>query len=46
MKYHRFEDLPVWKDGARLFVRIDALCDDREVTRRGDIANQKNRRHQ
>lgn len=43
MKYHRFEDLPVWKDGARLFVRIDALCGDREVTRRGDIANQIHR---
>jgi four helix bundle protein len=43
MKYKRFEDLPVWKDAARLFVRIDALCEDREVTRRGDIADQIHR---
>jgi four helix bundle protein len=43
MKYSRFEDLPVWKEGARLFVRVDALCEDREVARRGDVADQIHR---
>lgn len=43
MKYARFEDLPVWKEGARLFVRIDALCEDREMNRRGDVADQIHR---
>ena len=43
MKYARFEDLPVWKAGARLFVRVDALCDDKELNRRGDITDQIHR---
>src|SRR5262249_54517292 len=43
MKYNRFEDLPVWKAGARLFVRIDRLCEDAEVCRRGDVADQIHR---
>jgi four helix bundle protein len=43
MKYGRFEDLPVWKAGSRLFVQVDALCDDIEMTRRGDIADQIHR---
>lgn len=43
MKCQRFEDLPVWKEGVRFFVRIDALCDDKELNRRGDIADQIHR---
>ncbi len=43
MKYRRFEDLPVWKAGARFFVRIDAKCESSELTRRGDIADQLHR---
>ena len=43
MKYKRFEDLPVWKAGARFFVRIDALCENAEINRRGDIADQLHR---
>lgn len=43
MKYARFEDLPDWKSAARLFVGIDRLCDEREVTRRGDPADQLHR---
>lgn len=43
MKYQRFEDLPVWKAGARFFVRIDALCESSEINRRGDIADQLHR---
>lgn len=43
MKYNRFEDLPVWKEGSRLFVAIDLLCEHAEVRRRGDIADQLHR---
>jgi four helix bundle protein len=43
MRYSRFEDLPVWKSGARLFVRIDKLCADSELCKRGDIADQLHR---
>lgn len=43
MKYSRFEDLPVWKAAARLFVNIDTLCDDTEINRRGDLADQLHR---
>jgi len=43
MTYERFEDLPVWKSAARLFVRIDRLCDHDEVSSRGDIADQLHR---
>ncbi len=43
MKYARFEDLPVWKAGSRLFVHVDTLCDEVELNRRGDIADQIHR---
>ena len=43
MKYNRFEDLPVWKAAARLFVKIDALCESPEVSRQGDLGDQLHR---
>jgi four helix bundle protein len=43
MKYSRFEDLPVWKASSRLFAQVDALCDDRPLRCRGDLADQLHR---
>lgn len=43
MKYSRFEDLPVWKEAARLFVAVDALCVDTQVRLRGDLGDQLHR---
>jgi four helix bundle protein len=40
MKYNRFEDVPVWRDGIDLAVRVFALTEDRAFRFRGDIANQ------
>ena len=40
MKFERFEDLPVWKDGVTLAVRIFKLTKDRRFSGLGDIANQ------
>jgi four helix bundle protein len=43
MTYDRFEDLPVWKAAARLFVQVDRLCESEEVGARGDVADQLHR---
>src|SRR5690349_21747082 len=43
MTYQRFEDLPVWKAAVELAVGIDRLVQDREIQRKGDLANQLER---
>lgn len=43
MTYQRFEELPVWKDAARLMVDVCALTDDTAVRRKGDLADQLER---
>jgi len=40
MKYERFEDVPVWKDSARLAVDVFKLTEDKRLRFKGDIANQ------
>ncbi len=40
MKYNRFEDLPVWKDAARLYVAIESLVDDQCFKYHGDLKSQ------
>lgn len=43
MSYTRFEDLPVSKDAARLFVGVCELTDRAEARRKGDWADQLER---
>ncbi|MHB9020109.1 MAG: four helix bundle protein, partial [Minisyncoccota bacterium] len=43
MKFERFEDLPVWKDGVRLTVEVFKLTEDKRFRFKGDIANQLQR---
>lgn len=43
MKYQRFEDVPVWQDGAALSADIFLLTEDRSFKDKGDIANQLQR---
>ncbi|MCX5782397.1 MAG: four helix bundle protein [Elusimicrobia bacterium] len=43
MKYERFEDVPVWKDGIRLVVEVFRLTEDKRFRFKGDIANQLQR---
>ncbi|MFH0909246.1 MAG: four helix bundle protein [bacterium] len=43
MKYERFEDVPVWKDGRNLSIDVFLLTEDRAFRGRGDIANQLQR---
>jgi len=43
MKYKRFEDVPVWQDGADLAVAIFELTEDPVFRNKGDIANQVQR---
>ncbi|MDD5259730.1 MAG: four helix bundle protein [bacterium] len=40
MKFERFEDVPVWKDGVKLTVQVFTLTEDKRFCYRGDIANQ------
>ncbi|MBN2143762.1 MAG: four helix bundle protein [Candidatus Aureabacteria bacterium] len=40
MKYERFEDVPVWKDGVKLATDIFSLTEDKSFRFKGDIANQ------
>ncbi|EKD25947.1 MAG: S23 ribosomal protein [uncultured bacterium] len=40
MKYERFEDLPVWKDSAKLSAKIFIMTEDKSFRFKGDIANQ------
>lgn len=40
MKYSKFEDVPVWKDGIELSVQVFMLTEDKNFRYRGDIANQ------
>ncbi len=40
MKYGRFEDVPVWKDGTQLTVKVFKLTEDKRFRFKGDIANQ------
>ena len=40
MKYHRFEDLPVWKAAIDLATRIYALTRDRFFSQPGDLRDQ------
>ncbi len=40
MKFERFEDVPVWKDGVKLTVEVFKLTEDKRFCFRGDIANQ------
>jgi four helix bundle protein len=40
MKFERFEDLPVWKDGVSLAVSIFKITRDRRFGGLGDISNQ------
>ncbi len=43
MKYERFEDVPVWKDGISLVVEVFRLTEDKRFLFKGDIANQLQR---
>ncbi len=43
MKYENFEDVPVWKDGITLTIRVFQITEDRSFRGRGDIANQLQR---
>ena len=43
MKFERFEDVPVWKDGIELTVKAFALTEDKRFRFKGDIANQLQR---
>ncbi len=40
MKYENFEDVPVWKDGIDLTVKIFEVTEDPAFRNKGDIANQ------
>lgn len=40
MKFERFEDVPVWKDGVRLSVQVFRHTEDKRFRCKGDIANQ------
>ena len=40
MKYSRFEDLPVWKDAARLFVAVESLVENDCFGSHGDLKSQ------
>lgn len=40
MKYNRFEDLPVWKDAARLYLGVESLVEDRAFRFHGDLKSQ------
>lgn len=40
MKHKRFEDTPVWKDAARLFVGLDDLADSPAFRGAGDLRDQ------
>ncbi|HRQ72336.1 MAG TPA: four helix bundle protein [Phycisphaerales bacterium] len=40
MKYERFEDLPVWKDAARLYVGVERLCGEDAMRGPGDLKDQ------
>ncbi|MFG0241545.1 MAG: four helix bundle protein [Phycisphaerales bacterium JB054] len=40
MKYERFEDLPVWKDAARLFVDVESVASDQAFAGHGDLKSQ------
>ncbi len=40
MKYSRFEDLPVWKDAARLYVAVETLVEDDYFRNHGDMRSQ------
>lgn len=43
MKYNRFEDVPVWKDGIDLAANVFAVTQDKAFRFQGDIANQVQR---
>lgn len=43
MKYENFEDVPVWKDGIDLTVKVFELTEDPAFRGQGDIANQVQR---
>ena len=43
MKFERFEDVPVWKDGVGLAVEVFRMTEDRRFRYKGDIANQLQR---
>lgn len=43
MKFERFEDVPVWKDGVRLTVEVFKMTEDKRFRFKGDIANQLQR---
>src|SRR3954452_18920060 len=43
MKYHRFEDLPVWIAAQELAVDVFALVDDRAFDHKGDLRDQLQR---
>lgn len=40
MRYNRFEDVPVWKDGIDLAVKVFKITGDKAFRFQGDIANQ------
>ncbi len=40
MKYENFEDVPVWKDGIKLTVKMFEVTRDSSFRGQGDIANQ------
>lgn len=43
MKFERFEDIPVWKDGVQLTTQVFKLTEDKRFRYKGDIANQLQR---
>ena len=43
MTYQRFEDLPVWNDAVALAVDLFEFTEQRDLRRKGDIANQLDR---
>src|SRR3989339_1306918 len=43
MKFERFEDVPVWKDGVSLSVEVFRMTEDKRFRYKGDIDNQLQR---
>lgn len=43
MKFERFEDIPVWKDGVQLTTQVFKLTEDKRFRFKGDIASQLQR---
>lgn len=40
MAFGRFEDVPVWNDGARLYAGVESLVEDKAFAYHGDPRSQ------